>query len=249
MTAVAAVAADQFSVHPLRAGEASDQEQGDTLAAGGTGASRLAASRTLLIALSAIAASALVYARIGWTAPLPAACCLCAAGPPLAASDLAEHRLPDKLTVPATAVTAALLTAASWQLNDFPALVRAAIAAVAAGGFFLALALITRQVGGGDVKLAVLTGMLPGWLGWNHFVLALISGLLLAALTAGVLMATRRISRRDPLPLGPSMSTVRSARRKGLGILALRENPQVLAELLQSAEVTAGCDRSRLRRD
>ena len=45
--------------------------------------------------------------------------------------------------------------------------------------------------------------MLPGWLGWNHFVLALLSGLLLAALTAAVLMATRRISRRDPLPLGP----------------------------------------------
>lgn len=33
--------------------------------------------------------------------------------------------------------------------------------------------------------------------------LALLSGLLLAALTAAVLMATRRISRRDPLPLRP----------------------------------------------
>ena len=62
---------------------------------------------------------------------------------------------------------------------------------------------ITRQVGSGDVKLAALTGMLPRWLGWNHFVLALISVLLLAAVTAAVLMATRRISRRDPLPLGP----------------------------------------------
>lgn len=203
VTAVAAVAADQFNVHPLRAGEASDQEQGDTIAASDTGTRRLAASRTLLIALSAVAASALVYARIGWTAPLPAACILCAAGPPLAATDLAAHRLPDKLTLPAIALTAALLTAASWHLSDFAALARAAIAAAAAGGFFLALALITRQVGGGDVKLAVLTGMLPGWLGWNHFVLALLSGLLLAGVTAAVLIATRRISRRDPLPLGP----------------------------------------------
>jgi leader peptidase (prepilin peptidase)/N-methyltransferase len=203
VTAVAAVAADRFSVHPLRAGAASDQEQGDTLGASDTGTRRLAASRTLLIALSAVAASALVYARIGWTAPLPAACCLCAAGPPLAATDLTEHRLPDKLTLPAMALTAALLITASWQNDDFAALGRAAIAAAAAAVFFLALALITRQVGGGDVKLAALTGMLPGWLGWNHFVLALLSGLLLATVTAGVLIATRRISRRDPLPLGP----------------------------------------------
>jgi len=203
VTAIAAVAADQFSVHPSRAGTASDQEQGDTLAASDTGKRRLAASRTLLIALSAVAASALVYARLGWTAPLPAACCLCAAGPPLAATDLAEHRLPDKLTLPAIAATGVLLTAASWYLNHFAALGRAAIAAAAAATFFLALALITRQIGGGDVKLAVLTGMLPGWLGWDHFVPAPLSGLLLAAVTAGVLVATRRISRRDPLPLGP----------------------------------------------
>jgi leader peptidase (prepilin peptidase) / N-methyltransferase len=131
-----------------------------------------------------------------------AACCLCAAGPPLAASDLAEHRLPDKLTLPAIAATAALLTSASWQLSDFAALARGCSSAAAAV-FFLALALITRQVGGGDVKPSAFTGMLPGLLGWNHCVLALLSGLMLAALTAGVLMATRRISRRDPLPLGP----------------------------------------------
>ena len=203
VAAIAAVAADRFSVHRSRAVAASGDEQGDALTGSDTGPRRLASARTLVIALSAVTASALVYTRIGWTAPLPAACSLCAAGPPLAAADLAEHRLPDNLTLPAIAMSAALLTAASWHLDDFAALLRAAIAAVAAGGFFLALALITRQVGGGDVKLAMLTGMLPGWLGWNHFVLALLSGLLLAALTAGVLVATRRISRRDPLPLGP----------------------------------------------
>lgn len=203
VTAITAVAADRFSVRPLRAGVASDQAQGDTLTASDTGTRRLAATRTLVVTLCAVTASALVYARIGWTAPLPAACCLCAAGPPLAATDLAEHRLPDKLTLPAIAVTAVLLTTASWHLGNFAGLGRAAIAAAAAGAFFLALALITRQMGGGDIKLAVLTGMLPGWVGWNHFVLALLSGLLLAAATAAVLITTRRMSRRDQLPLGP----------------------------------------------
>lgn len=200
ITAVAAVLAHRFAVHTSRTNAASEQEQGDAVAASRR---RLVAIRPLVIALCALATSALVYARIGWTAPLPAACCLCAAGPPLAASDLTEHRLPDKLTLPAIAVIAVLLITASWHLGDFSALGRAAVAAVAAGGFFLALALITCQVGGGDVKLAVLAAMLPGWLGWSHFVLALLSGLLLAAVVAAVLMATRRISRRDPLPLGP----------------------------------------------
>jgi leader peptidase (prepilin peptidase) / N-methyltransferase len=203
VTAAAALLADRLSGHPAHARAVSDDEQGDTVTVGDADTRRLVASRSLLIAVSAVTASAAVYARIGWTAPLPAACCLCAAGPPLAASDLGEHRLPDVLTLPAIAVTAALLITASWHLGDFAALGRAAIAAVAAAVFFLTLAVITRQIGGGDVKLAVLTGMLPGWLGWNHFVLSLLSGLLLAAVTAGLLIATRRISRRDPLPLGP----------------------------------------------
>jgi leader peptidase (prepilin peptidase) / N-methyltransferase len=118
-------------------------------------------------------------------------------------TDLAEHRLPDKLTLPAIALTAVLLATASWHLDDFAALGRAAIAAAAVAVFFLALALIARQVGGGDIKLAALTGMLPGWFGSNHFVLASLSGLLFAAVTASVLIASRGISRSDPLPLGP----------------------------------------------
>jgi leader peptidase (prepilin peptidase) / N-methyltransferase len=140
---------------------------------------------------------------VGWTPPLPAACCLCAAGPPLAASDLTEHRLPDKLTLPAIALTAMLLSAATWQLDDFAPLGRAAISATGAAVFFLALALITGQVGGGDVKLAAFAAMLPGWLGWDRIVLGMLAGLLLAAITAAVLIAARRLSRHDPLPLGP----------------------------------------------
>lgn len=203
VTAIAAVAADWFSVHPAPAGAASDQKQGEVVAASHTGMRRLAATHTLVIALSAVVISALVYARIGWTAPLPAACCLCAAGPPLAASDLTAHRLPDKLTLPVIALTAVLLSVASWQLDDFAPLGRAAIGAAAAAAFFLALALVTGQVGGGDVKLAALVAMLPAWLGWEHLVLGLLAGLLLAALTALVLITTRRLSRHDPLPLGP----------------------------------------------
>jgi hypothetical protein len=100
VAAIAAVAADRFSVHRSRAGAASDQEQGDALTGRHTGTRRLASVRTLAIALSAVTASALVYARTGWTAPLPAACSLCAAGTPLAATDLTEHRPPTSSLCP-----------------------------------------------------------------------------------------------------------------------------------------------------
>jgi len=203
VTAAAAVLAGRFAAGPSRDRAASGQEPSEDTAEGDTGTRARPAVRVVLIGACAAVCSALVYARVGWAAPLPAACCLCAAGPPLAAVDLTEHRLPDRLTLPAIAVTAVLLTAASWQRGDFLPLGRAAISAGAASGFFLALALITRQVGGGDVKLAALTGMLPGWLGWDYFLFALVSGLLLAAIAAAGLIVTRRMSRRDPLPLGP----------------------------------------------
>lgn len=198
-TAVAAVLGDWFAGNP----SSRHEQRGDPPAAGTAGIRRPLMVRAMVIAACAVASSALVYARIGWLPPLPAACCLCAVAPPLAASDLAAHRLPDRLTLPAIAVTAVLLSAASWQVDNYAALGRAAVGTAAAAAFFLALALITGQVGGGDVKLGALVAMLPAWLGWEHLVLGLLAGLLLAALTAVVLITTRRLSRHDPLPLGP----------------------------------------------
>jgi hypothetical protein len=56
-----------------------------------------------------------------------------------------------------------------------------------------------------------------------------------------------------PTTLQPrAMGLLRECRRvpqERLGIQALRQHPEVLAELLQPAEVTAGCERSRFRRD
>jgi Uncharacterized protein conserved in bacteria C-term(DUF2220) len=56
-----------------------------------------------------------------------------------------------------------------------------------------------------------------------------------------------------PATLRPRLMGLLQARQRvpqeRLGIQALRENPQVLAELLQSAEATGGRERSRLRRD
>lgn len=120
--------------------------------------------------------------------------------------DLAVHRLPDRLTLPAAAGALVLLglgaiTGAdgSWS--------RALAAAAACGlGFFLiTLVLGARAFGLGDAKLALSVGALLGWVGWP----AVVAGLLLAFLTSGLaaaaLLATRRVGWRDHLPFGPSL--------------------------------------------
>lgn len=162
--------------------------------------------RPALVGGAAVIASAAVGARIGPVLPAAACCCVVAASSALTACDLDERRLPDTITLPALGLTLVLLGAASWQAHDPKPLIRAVLAAAVSAGFFLALALATRAVGGGDVKLAALTGLPLGWLGWQHLVLGILAGLVLAALAAGILLAAHRISRRDPIPLGPFLA-------------------------------------------
>jgi leader peptidase (prepilin peptidase) / N-methyltransferase len=118
--------------------------------------------------------------------------------------DLAVHRLPDRLTLPAAAGVLVLLGIADLTGAD-GSWSRALAAAAACGlGFFLVtLVLGARAFGLGDAKLALSVGALLGWVGWP----AVVAGLLLAFLTSGLvaaaLLATRRVGWRDHLPFGP----------------------------------------------
>lgn len=141
--------------------------------------------------------------RVGWTATLPACCCLAIVAAPLTASDVTQRRLPDRIILPSLGLTLILLSIAAWQRHNPEALARAVLAAAASAGFFLLIALLSRSLGIGDVKLAALTGLPLGWLGWDRVVLAILAGMTLAALTAGALVVTRRLSMHDAIPLGP----------------------------------------------
>ncbi|MGY1607150.1 MULTISPECIES: prepilin peptidase [unclassified Geodermatophilus] len=124
----------------------------------------------------------------------------------LAQVDLTVHRLPDRVTYPATAVGAVALLADAVLMGTWPALLRALLAAALAGGIALAAALAGPSgLGLGDVKLLALLGLLLGWAGWGVLLAGVFLGLLAGATVSLVLVATRRAGWRTPVPFGPPL--------------------------------------------
>jgi leader peptidase (prepilin peptidase)/N-methyltransferase len=112
--------------------------------------------------------------------------------------DLRVRRIPNWLTYPAILVAVAL---AAYQ----GMLGQALIGGLAGAGLFILPILLygTKGAGGGDVKLAAFIGCVLG-----------LSGTLMAMLIAGLAasgvllvgLATRRVSRRTPVPFGPFLA-------------------------------------------
>ena len=124
----------------------------------------------------------------------------------LAQVDLAVHRLPDRVTYPAAAVCGAALVADAALLGTWPALLRALLAATAAGGIALLAALAGPSgLGLGDVKLLALLGLLLGRAGWGVLLAGVLLGLLAGAGLSLVLVAAGRAGWRTPVAFGPPL--------------------------------------------
>jgi leader peptidase (prepilin peptidase)/N-methyltransferase len=137
---------------------------------------------------------------------LAAACWLAACAVPLAFIDAAVRRLPDRLTIPAYAGTAALLLLAAAVSGHWPILLRAALGGLALAGFYLALLLISPSAMGlGDVKLAASLGTLLAWFGWRTLIAGGFAGFGLAGLFGVALLVSRRATRKQHIPFGPFM--------------------------------------------
>ena len=88
--------------------------------------------------------------------------------------------------------------------GDGAALGRALLGGLALGGGYLLLGLASGgQLGGGDIKLAGLVGLLLGWLGWSSLITGACLGFVLAAIVSLGLLAGRRISARAMISFGP----------------------------------------------
>jgi len=88
--------------------------------------------------------------------------------------------------------------------GDVAALGRAVLAGLALAGCFLVLALIRPgQLGGGDIKLAGLTGIVLGWLGWPAVIAGAALAFVLSAIVGLALLAARRVTLQSAMSFGP----------------------------------------------
>ncbi|MCH6162753.1 prepilin peptidase [Streptomyces marispadix] len=124
----------------------------------------------------------------------------------LASVDARTRRLPDVLTLPLAATTAALLglaalvpgTGGSWK----GALLGGA---VLTGAYWLLHLINRRGMGFGDVKLAASVGLALGWYGWDVLFTATLLSFLLHFGYGVTLMLSKRAGWKTELPFGPFM--------------------------------------------
>ena len=148
----------------------------------------------------------LVAWRLGVSAVVPAFLVLVTAGVLLALVDARHQLLPDRAVLPALGAGVVLLAVAAGVTGEWPALLRAVAAAAVLFAVFLVLALVSPgALGLGDVKLAALLGLYLGWLGWSQVLTGAVAAFVVQAVVALVLLAVRRVGRRDALPFGPAM--------------------------------------------
>lgn len=161
------------------------------------------AARYVLVELLTGSLFAALTARLGMVAILPAVLVAVAALVALAAIDLEHLRLPTRVVYPALALTGTLIVLAALVQGAWGHLGAAAVAAAVWFALFFVLNLAApRALGFGDVRLAPLLGSVLGWFGWRFVLVGFFSANLVGAVVGVVLLATRRIQRRQPVPYG-----------------------------------------------
>ena len=117
--------------------------------------------------------------------------------------DIDTHLLPSSIVYRAIAVAVPLLVLAA--LND----PTGSIATMFLGALIMWILMKTFEVlsrgdlGGGDVRLALLLGLYTGWLSLEHVAIAVVAGFAAAGLFALVLVVLRRAGRRTHIAFGP----------------------------------------------
>jgi len=117
--------------------------------------------------------------------------------------DIDTHLLPSSVVYRAIALAVPLLMLAA--LNDPTGSIGTMfLGAVIMWVLMKTLEVLSRgDLGGGDVRLALLLGLYTGWLSLEHVAIAVVAGFAAAGLFALVLIVLRRAGRRTHIALGP----------------------------------------------
>ncbi|MFT4259027.1 prepilin peptidase [Microbacterium sp.] len=131
---------------------------------------------------------------------------LLAVGIWLLAIDVRTHRLPDRIVLPTLGGVLLAVVADAVATGDGAALIRSLCGLLILGGFYALLRLASRSgMGGGDVKLAAVIGLVLGWHGWTALAVGAASAFVLAAVYALGLIALRRANGSTRIAFGPWM--------------------------------------------
>src|SRR5690606_41028127 len=92
---------------------------------------------------------------------------LVAVGVRLIVVDARTHRLPNRIVLPTLGVLIVLVIVEALVTTDAARMLRALLGALVLGLFYAVMHLASRQgMGGGDVKLAAVIGLVLAWHGW-----------------------------------------------------------------------------------
>lgn len=120
--------------------------------------------------------------------------------------DARTHRLPNRIVLPTLGALVVLVVVEALATGDTGRMLRSLLGGLALGVFYAVMHLGSRQgMGGGDVKLAAVIGVVLAWHGWWTLVLGACAAFVLGALFALGLMAARRANRSTRIAFGPWM--------------------------------------------
>ena len=113
--------------------------------------------------------------------------------------DLQYQIIPDAITVPGV-VVGLLASLVRERVSWLEALLGVLVGTM----LFVAVIVLSRGgMGGGDLKLGA---MLGAFLGWKALLVALFVAVLVGGAMAVLLLATRRLARKDAIPFGPFLA-------------------------------------------
>jgi leader peptidase (prepilin peptidase)/N-methyltransferase len=124
--------------------------------------------------------------------------------PAVSIIDIRLHIIPNRLMYPSLLAFPVLIVAA-WVADGGTDPVRALVGGLAFGGGLLLVALVSRGMGMGDVKLATVIGMVMGAVGLRYVGVAAGSAVVLGGVGGVVALLLGR-SRKTAIPFGPYLA-------------------------------------------